>query len=298
MIQPENILLTGGTGLIGRSITQALSFKGWKTQAIYRNKIIPSKNISWIKYDILSDSTNDLFSKLEKVDIIIHNAASLSMNQEDNSEIDQTNIKFTEDLLKFAVNNRVKKILFTSTLSSIRKPLPDLITEESEIAAFSAYSESKLAGEKLIQRYCEKYGIKYCILRVASPVVNNLELMPNTVIKKWIDQSTYGKTIKIYGTGNRTQNFVSVTDISNAFLKCIENMDTIGIFNIASNDSISMLEIAEMITKKYKNTYEFTGIDDNEKDKWNISIEKARKLITYSPEFSSKEVILNLLNSI
>ena len=294
----ENIFLTGGTGLIGKSITEALSLNGYKTQAIYRDKTIPVKNTSWLQYDILRGSVTDLFSQLSQVDVIIHNAASLSLNQEDNTKIKQVNISFTEDLLKFAVKNGVKKILFTSTLSTVRKPLPPIITEESILEPLSAYSESKFIGEKLIQQYAEKYGINYCILRIASPVVNCLDRMPDTVVKKWINQSINDESIKIYGLGGRTQNFVSVTDISNAFLKCIETKNTSGIFNIASTDTISMVDLAEMITAKFKNQYEFIGIDENEDDRWNISIKKAQKLIAYSPQFTSREVILNLLNTL
>jgi len=55
MKERKNIFLTGGTGLVGRAITNALVSKYTDINAIYRNRRVPVNNINWIKFDISSD---------------------------------------------------------------------------------------------------------------------------------------------------------------------------------------------------------------------------------------------------
>ena len=107
-----------------------------------------------------------------------------------------------------------------------------------------------------------------------------------------------GQTIQVFGGGGRTQDFVAVSDIANAFLSCVENKQVNGIFNIASGNTISMLQLAQLITEKYGNKFVFTGTDANEDDRWNISIEKASEFLQYKPEFSSVSIISELLKNI
>ena len=57
-----------------------------------------------------------------------------------------------------------------------------------------------------------------------------------------------------------------------------------------------MLEIAELVTNKFGNSFELKGSDDNEDDRWNISISKSAKELGYVPKYSSKEVILKLID--
>lgn len=300
MKEDKNIFLTGATGLVGRAITNMLSSRYTNINATYRTNTVPVNNINWIKFDISSDSLNNLSRVLEKTDVIIHNAACLSLgkSQEEINKIQDTNIRFTKNLLEHAVFHNIKKIIFTSTLSFIKKPLPDLITETSALAPLSYYSESKYIGEQLLQEYSIKYGINFTVLRLSSPVAPDIKIMPDTVVKKWIEQAINQESIKIYGNGNRTQDFIAVSDIAKAFLSSIEHSDVNGIFNIASGNTISMLELAQLITKKFNNKYEFCGVDENENDRWNISVEKAEKELFFKPGYTSREVIMELLNNL
>ena len=91
---------------------------------------------------------------------------------------------------------------------------------------------------------------------------------------------------------------MAVSDIADAFLSCIQKDDISGIFNIASSNAISMLDLAKMISEKFSNQYQFIGEDVNENDRWNISIEKAKQQLNYLPNYTSTQAITNLLNNI
>jgi UDP-glucose 4-epimerase len=294
-----NILVSGGTGLIGRAILRKITSYSYVISATYRKQIIENINVQWINFDALNSIQNEINKLIKNQDIIIHNAASLKIgiNESEIEELQKVNIDFTEKLLNATNVHNIKKIIFTSTLSGIKKPLPNLITEESELNPTFFYSKSKFECEQLIQRYAAKNNFNYCILRVSSPV-SSFEFLPDTVLKKWISLSIKNQPLKVFGSGNRTQDFVAVDDIANAILCCINKIEVNGIFNIASGNSISMLELAQLITTKFNTNFEKIGIDENENDKWNISIDKAKNELNYKPEFTSRQNIINLLKNI
>ena len=295
-MKSQTIFLTGATGLVGSQLTEALSQHSFRVKALSRNKQLQVKGVEWIVSDILSSDLM-LCKQLEGADVIIHNAACLKAGNTtaELEEIQKVNVDFTERLLNCAVQVNIKKIIFTSGFNLVKKPLPDLISETAALNPTTPYAKSKYIGEQLMQEYAAKYALNMNILRLSSPVNLNVHLLPETVVKRWILQSVNNQTIQIHGNGNRTQDFVAVSDIANAFLSCIEYENVNGIFNIASGNTISMIQLAELITKKYGNNYIFTGIDENENDRWNISIEKANKLLQYKPEFSSLSIISELI---
>jgi UDP-glucose 4-epimerase len=294
-----NVFLTGGTGLIGRTILNKINISPFVLCATFRNHKIEDVNVNWVRLDASKCSQYEINQLVEKQDIIIHNAASLKLGNslDEIKEIQKINIEFTEKLLEASVKQNIKKFIFTSTLSSIKKPLPKFITEESEINPISFYSKSKIECEQLIKKYADENKFNYCILRVSSPV-SDFEFLPNNVLKKWISLGLKNQRLLVFGNGSRTQDFVSVNDIASAIFCSIEKIDVNGVFNIASGNSISMYELAQLISEKFNNGFENIGIDENEEDRWNISIEKAKNELNYMPKYTSIKNITNLLEKI
>jgi UDP-glucose 4-epimerase len=293
------LFFTGATGLVGTAIREAFSQQPFEIKALSRKQQPPATNTEWILSDI-SDNTLDLAHHIENTDVIVHNAACLYIGQTEveNEEIQKINVDFTKKLLDWSAANKIQKIVFTSTFSLLAKPLPGLITETADVKPVFPYAESKFHGEQLVQEYAAKYGFQYAILRISSPVSVDLAAMPQTVVKKWISQSLSGQDIQLSGTGTRTQDFIALTDIAQAFVNSVINIDASGIFNIASGSELSMSALAQMITDKFGNRYSMTGNDENGDDRWNISIEKAKQQLNYQPRYSSEQAIAALLTSV
>lgn len=300
MNKKNSILITGGTGLVGSDLTQSLLSTFGNVSVLYRERKLALEGINWIKYDIGADSIENLNDIISETEIVIHNAACLKIGntQLEKDEIEAVNVNFTRNLLKKIAYSDVKKVIFTSSFSIIKKPLPTLITEDSEIECTTSYSNSKYIGEEIIREYAHKYQINFNILRISSPVATELNMMPDTVLRKWIMKGLAKENIQVFGSGSRTQDFISVSDISRAYIQCIKNKNVSGTFNLASGNSISMLELAKLITKKFGNRYEFVGNDDNENDRWNIDVSKIKEQQQFIPNFTSKAAIENLLRRI
>ena len=90
----------------------------------------------------------------KNIDTVFHFAATADLKEADNKPFLtlENNILGTIKLLKACIKNKVRKIIFASSIYAI--------SEQGGI-----YSTSKLSSEMIIERLCKKFKIKYVILR-------------------------------------------------------------------------------------------------------------------------------------
>lgn len=297
----KRVLLTGASGVIGSEIGKLLSNSGYEVYEVHRikNSYKSKKNVKNIYFDILTDKWEVLESVFPKINYVVHFAATLKLgNSEDEIfEIEKVNIEFTKFLINLSIKYKIERFVFASTLSFIKKPLTKIITEDSEVEPVLYYSKSKLISENDIIKECELNEIDYSILRISSPLSNSINKMHENVVKKWINEAFKNKKFTLIGNGERSQDFVSVMDVSNAVLLSLKSRKS-GIYNIASGTTITMKELAELIKNKIESEY-FNDFSIEENiDKWNISIQKAKNELKYFPSYTSKELILKILSGI
>jgi nucleoside-diphosphate-sugar epimerase len=144
-----NILLTGGTGFLGKEIIEYFSGKH-KIYAIYRNvKGVTKKNVDWIKIDLTNkrdfENTRDILKKA-RIDVIIHAGGATPNRAYADGNFDSTTVG-TKNLIESAKSLSIKKIIFISTISVLFSKGP--------------YATSKKIAEKVII----SSGMKYVILR-------------------------------------------------------------------------------------------------------------------------------------
>lgn len=164
-----NVLVTGSSGRLGRSVVELLR----------------SKNIQCISIDLLpSDTTevladirdrSDIFKITREVDHVIHTAAMHGRHMDMNvprSEFVETNITGTLNLLEASVEAGVKSFIYTSSTSVYGKSMEDRssavwVDEELPAIPRDIYDITKLTGENLCKDFFEKEGLNGCVLRVS-----------------------------------------------------------------------------------------------------------------------------------
>jgi nucleoside-diphosphate-sugar epimerase len=295
------ILLTGATGAVGTSILNKLTQENLFIFALSRTNHQNTDKLQWLQCDFNNViDENVLKTIIEKVDIVIHNAASINIGTTsiEIQELQKTNIEFTEKLFRLA-SKYEKTIVYSSSLGIFPKPLPPLI-DEKNLSGINptAYHISKFWGENyLMKLLSENPNLLAYSLRISSPIAEKLDLQQNNVVKKWIVNALQEKPIEVHDV-NRTQNFVHTTDIAKAIWQIIDNKPEAGIYNIASADSINMLELAQTITRKLPTQIvikENNNVSNTEK--WNIIIEKAQKNFGYKPIFNSQTAVEELIKN-
>ena len=168
------------------------------------------------------------------------------------------------------VNNKLNKIIFSSSASVYGNLNSKPIKETDKTSPVSPYGNSKLFIEKLLKDYGKSHNLKSICLRYFNACGAQLDGSlgemhnPETHIIPLLMQVASGrkKQITIYGNdyktkdGTAVRDYVHVLDITSAHIKALkylmENQKS-NIFNIGNNNGFSVMDLiskTEKITKK------------------------------------------------
>lgn len=252
------ILVTGGFGFIGSYLVNSLIKHGFEKIGIL-SRSIPSfyNTAEFNNVEILiSDIVNKIDVRPEsQYDVLIHLASANDVDSQDGDYALKANALGTKNVLDFCLNNKIKKIIYLSTFQVYGKD-SGYISEESDIELKNHYALSHYFAEKYVEFYYKKYQIDYLILRptnvyggMTNKEIDRWSLVPGCFCKEAYEK---GK-ITLLSSGKQNRNFVSQSDIFNTLMVMLNKFNEIrnSIYNLASNECISILEIAEIVKKTY-----------------------------------------------
>ena len=289
----KNILITGGAGFIGSNLSEYLLKKKYHVMvlddlSVGRKDYLNNKKIKFIKSDAFN--INSITFK-KKVDIVIHLAAKaeilITKKKEDTYQ--HSNISALQSVLNFSSRNKIKKFIFASS-SSIYGNSKNMVKENQNSNPQHFYAYTKLIGEQMIKHYCTINNINYTIFRF----FNIYGKHSDAVIGKFISQNLQNEKITIYGNGKQKRDFVHVDDLSDAIYKSIRNNKSKNkIYNLGSGNSISVIDIKNIISKTKNFVYLQKRNDDIEISKSNIK--KIKKDLKWKPKVKIEIGIKNMI---
>nr|HPR42625.1 NAD-dependent epimerase/dehydratase family protein [Candidatus Methanofastidiosa archaeon] len=297
-------LVTGGAGFIGSHLVDAL---------VKEHQVTVIDNLSSGKEEYVSDEADLIIGDLtdlasiksyfDSADVVFHIAANpdVSLGSKDTRvHIDQ-NILATHNVLEAMRLNDVRDIVFTS--SSTIYGLAPIPTPEDygPLVPRSIYGASKLACEALISSYCHSFGMRSWIYRFANIIGtrSNHGIIPDFIAKLRSNE----EELVILGNGKQTKSYCHISDCIDAMLYAYSNSDEdVNIFNIGSDDTISAVEIADLVGRDMglNPSYTFTGGDIGwvgDIPKMLLSIAKIREL-GWGPRYNSREAVNRTIKDI
>ena len=176
------ILVTGGTGLVGSHLLYKLTTENEKIRAIYRSekKIEKVKEvfsfytsevkkyfskIEWIKADITN--VPEMIPLFKGIEYVYHCAALVSFNPKDYREMRKVNIHGTAIMVNLAIDAKVKKFCFVSSIAAVGDSVNGkIVTEENEWndqADNHGYAITKFGAEMEVWRASQE-GIDVVIV--------------------------------------------------------------------------------------------------------------------------------------
>lgn len=174
LLKESEVLVTGGTGFIGRRLVNRLLEKGYKVRVLTHRTITDEqyRSIFQREVDVFQGDIYN-YEDLEKactgIKTVYHAAAA--MKGDWNYHLDTT-ITGTKNLLDAAIKMGVKHFVYVSTLNvynATRYPLGNSINEdfpyEENPEKRGSYSHAKLRAEEIVREYAEKNTISISILR-------------------------------------------------------------------------------------------------------------------------------------
>jgi len=167
-------LVTGATGFIGGNLVRELLKGGFQVRAVAR-KDSDRRNIDGLDVEIAVGDLCDrpsLDRALEGCDVLFHVAAAYTFWTPNPSAVYETNVGGTENILAAAGDAGIKKVVYTSTESTIGIEGHSLGTEEATATLDSLsghYKKSKLLAERVALRMCAE-GLPLIVVNPTMPV--------------------------------------------------------------------------------------------------------------------------------
>ena len=247
--------VTGGAGFVGNNIVKLLVSEGHNVKVIDNLHTGKKENLEEVleKIEFYNEDIRNI-SKLESilkdVDGIFHEAA-LTIVQESfkkEKEYFDVNVKGTKNIFEIAKENKIK-VVFASSSSVYGEVKIMPITENIDRNPIHPYGQTKLECEFLAKKL-SKEGLKVIGLRYFNVYGLGQNDAYAGVITKFLNKIKENKSPEIFGDGSQTRDFIFVKDVANANLSAMESKINFEFFNIGSQKSISILELAQIIIKK------------------------------------------------
>ena len=247
-------VVTGGAGFIGSNIAKKLVQRGDIVTVIDNLNTGKEENLESIrdKIEFVKDSilNTDLLEKYTKdVDGVFHQAALASVQDSFSKpeEYHDVNVNGTENILKLSIKNNFK-VVYASSSSVYGNPKQIPIKESDEKNPINPYAETKLKKEELAIKY-SKMGAKVIGLRYFNVFGNGQSREYAGVLKLFLEQIRDELPPKINGDGTQFRDFVFVEDVADANIMAMDSQIDHEFFNVGTNSSITILDLAKTIIK-------------------------------------------------
>jgi CDP-paratose synthetase len=252
----KTILITGGTGYLGRNIIQSLVSKNYNIVALVRDTsnvrqlslIIDSGNIFSYSRLNFTKIVSNVFNQVD-CDVIIHCATNYGRDNESIESIFETNVLQPLSLIELASKNRVKSFINTDTTLHFN---------------INAYSLSKHQFKEYAKHILNNSKIQFINIRLEAffgPYNSNINFVTNIIRNCMSNKASIALT-----KGEQLRDFIYIEDVVNGFILIIQNLfqineDYIDI-DIGSGEVISIKELVKYIKKitKSKTELKFSAI--------------------------------------
>jgi len=225
-------------------------------------KLQETTSLSHYTADIRDAKTISSIFKDQKADTCIHLAAKISVvdSIQNPDETMDINVKGTLNVLEACYESKVSNFLFASSAAVYGdvKMLP--ITENQMLSPLSPYGVSKMLAEQHISSYIKLKKIQNAILLRIFNVYGKGQTDESDVITKFASRLSNGLSPIIYGDGKQTRDFITVADVTDAFLLSIRAMEKSNnnynktlplFFNIGTGTPTSIRELAQKMVDMF-----------------------------------------------
>ncbi len=322
----KKILIIGGAGFIGHNLALKLKEKNYEINIIdglvvnNLNTVIgnidnlPNPELSHSmlneRFNLLSQNNiplhiqdardyNALSSIINKIspNIIIHLAAVSHANRSNKdpfSTFDHS-LRTLENALD-NTRNKINHFIYFSSSMVYGNFNSDVVDEETICKPIGIYGALKYSGELMVKAYNQTFDLPYTIIRPSA--LYGERCISRRVGQIFIENAISGKEITIDGDGSDLLDFTYIQDLVNGIIKVIENPKSINhTFNITYGSARKISDLIEILKQSFPNI----NIKNNKRDKLmphrgTLSINKARELIGYDPDWPIEKGYLEYIN--
>ncbi len=290
------VLVTGGSGFIGSHVVDTLVSKGYSVRVFDKLKPI-AEDVEWFRGDLRSK--DDINETVKDVETVFHLAAVADVNVAavDPQSCLELNELATLNLLSACSGHDVERIILASTVWVYGKTAGE-VTEETPIPLPNdIYTKTKIGQEHLLYSWSLSHSLPYTILRYDIPY--GPRMRSNMAIAAFVRRAMNKEAISVFGDGSQGRCWIYVTDLAEANCTAMKPDASNQIINVAGREFVTISEIVSLLSNKLgafpvkhepPRPGDFSGVRTN--------IEKAQKLLGWSPRTSFEEGLSTYVNSL
>ena len=253
------VLITGGAGLVGSHLADALVEAGASEIVILDNFVrgrrenlahaAASGRVRIVEGDIRNP--DDVARVVAGAAVVFHEAGiRITQCAEDPRLAREIMVDGTFNVLEAAVRARVQRVVAAST-ASVYGPAEVFPTAESHhpYGNRTIYGAAKLFNEGLLRSFHDMYGLDYVALRyfnIYGPRMDTFGAYTEVLVR-WMEAIDAGRPPVIFGDGSETMDFVHVRGVARATLLAAAAPVTDVVFNVATGVETSLKTLAETL---------------------------------------------------
>ena len=256
MFKNQKVLVTGGSGMIGRQLVKKLLDRG--AQVTIADLTEPTdlpENVEFVKTDLrFFDNCLDI---CKGKDYIFHLAGvkgspQMCVNQPVDFMVPM--LQFNTNMTQAAFESNVKWYLFTSSVG-VYSP-SDIFYEESVWGTFPSPNDmyagwAKRIGELQTETYSKQYGWdRISIVRPANVYgpYDNFNPANAMVVPSLIRKTQENDVLEVFGDGSPIRDFIYAGDVADGMIFTVENKITEPV-NLGSGEGNSIKEVVDLVIK-------------------------------------------------
>ncbi|MDD4878804.1 MAG: NAD(P)-dependent oxidoreductase, partial [Candidatus Nanoarchaeia archaeon] len=249
-----NIIITGGSGFIGQQVIRTATEKGHKVGVIdFKN---PGFDVEFEKaniaaYESVLMAFKGLDRKLEKIDAVVHLAASFNYSKPDHYQY-MVNVEGTRNVAEAATAAGISRFINMGAVAEYREGSECLIKESTPLQPCENYGKTKhMAEEMLFEEYSRELEI---ITFRAAMVYGNFST------GSYIDgmfNMVKNSPLIVTPMKNTRNSYVHTDDIARAILHAVENPSRVFkaeakdindlAYNLADENPVSEREVVAVL---------------------------------------------------
>jgi nucleoside-diphosphate-sugar epimerase len=276
------IIVTGGSGKAGKTCVRDLQEHGYDIVCIDLvrpvNEGVPFSRVDLTDFGQTIAALSAIDDRVNEVTGIVHLAAIPAPGLAPNHVIFETNMLSTYNVFEAARQLGIKNIVWASSETVLGLPFatpPPYVPVDEEYPGRpeSAYSLSKLLGEEMAKQFCrwdpelKIIGLRFSNVMEPTDYARFPSFQDDAAKRKW----------NLWG-------YIDARDAAQAVRLALEsNLKGAEVFIIANADTVMNRSNDELLKELYTGVPRKRGFGPNETL---LSIEKARRVLGYKPQYS------------
>jgi UDP-glucose 4-epimerase len=268
--QGDTVVVTGGAGAVGSTLVRQLLERGARVRVIDnlssgRREHLPTSappgRLTLTVEDLKEpERYKDQFAGADSVWHLAANTDIRRGSSDNRLDLEQGTVA-TFHVLETAREQDVSRIFFSS--SSVVYGFPKVLPTPEDYAPLepqSLYAAAKLAAEGLCSAYAHLYGMKVYLFRFANIIGPG---MTHGILYDFFDKLKRDPSrLEVLGDGRQAKSYLRTEDCVEGMLLAGDRVaNPVNVFNLGSEDRISVREIAEKVVAAHghRARIEYTG---------------------------------------